>query len=378
MKALIIADDLTGALDTGAAFAAASLRTRVCVRIPVPDEEWTRADTDVLSINAQTRHLAPEEAFRIVYGLCAAAKAHQVPCIYKKTDSALRGNVGAELAAMRCCLELSSLPFVPAYPVLGRTVRDGILYIDGVPAVQTALGKDSFDPLESSVVSDILQKTAPKTEADCIEVYDAQTDADLLHAGTVLQERIFFSAGCGGFAKVLAARLTGQLSCDPSVISDGNPPGCGGMLLLCGSLHNASLSQVRCAKAAGLPVHALPAHPQADFVQLICEELDSPGISILSSEGLSSKAEADTAGEALLRALCPSRRIRTLCVFGGDTFAAAMNALDISTLHICRELFPGVVLSAARTDQGRLFVISKAGSFGSPDLIVRLHGALRT
>jgi NAD(P)-dependent dehydrogenase (short-subunit alcohol dehydrogenase family) len=139
-----------------------------------------------------------------------------------------------------------------------------------------------------------------------------------------------------------------------------------------------ALRQVRCAKAAGLPVHALPAHPQADFVQLICEELDSPGISILSSEGLSSKAEADTAGEALLRALCPSRRIRTLCVFGGDTFAAAMNALDISTLHICRELYPGVVLSAARTDQGRLFVISKAGSFGSPDLIVRLHGALRT
>ena len=59
MKTIIIADDLTGALDTGVQFAAASLRTQVCVDAVIPAQEWERADTQVRCINAGSLHLPP-------------------------------------------------------------------------------------------------------------------------------------------------------------------------------------------------------------------------------------------------------------------------------------------------------------------------------
>ena len=65
-KLLIIADDLTGALDTGVKFAEAGLKTAVSTRC-----ESCLADTssDVAVLCADTRHLSGEEAlFQRLHG----------------------------------------------------------------------------------------------------------------------------------------------------------------------------------------------------------------------------------------------------------------------------------------------------------------------
>lgn len=65
---LIIADDFTGALDTGVQFAARGIRTRVTV---APDVDFAACEMDVLVVNTETRHLPAAKAYDIVAELTA-------------------------------------------------------------------------------------------------------------------------------------------------------------------------------------------------------------------------------------------------------------------------------------------------------------------
>ena len=94
---LIIADDFTGALDTGVQFAAHGIRTRVVVD---PEVDFAAQEAQVLVIDTETRHLPASKAYEVVAGLTRRALDAGVRYIYKKTDSALRGNIGAELTAV--------------------------------------------------------------------------------------------------------------------------------------------------------------------------------------------------------------------------------------------------------------------------------------
>ena len=141
---LIIADDFTGALDTGVQFAAYGAATRVMVKDQV---DFASCDAQVLVVDTETRHLPPEKAYQIVEELTRAACRAGIRYIYKKTDSALRGNIGAELAAVLQASNNRQLPFLPAFPQNGRTTRDGIHYVDGVPVTESPFGVDPFEPV---------------------------------------------------------------------------------------------------------------------------------------------------------------------------------------------------------------------------------------
>lgn len=94
----VIADDFTGALDTGVQFASYGAATKVVVGTGLQALE-ADAQTQVLVVDAETRHLPAAQAYDTVYRLVRWAKEKKIGCIYKKTDSALRGNIGAELSA---------------------------------------------------------------------------------------------------------------------------------------------------------------------------------------------------------------------------------------------------------------------------------------
>ena len=93
----VIADDFTGALDTGVQFASYGAATKVVVGTGLQALE-ADAQTQVLVVDAETRHLPAAQAYDTVYRLVRWAKEKKIGCIYKKTDSALRGNIGAELS----------------------------------------------------------------------------------------------------------------------------------------------------------------------------------------------------------------------------------------------------------------------------------------
>ncbi len=147
IRLLIIADDFTGALDTGVKFAEKGAEVRVIVG-EACEFEKTDPQVSVLVVDAETRHLQAKEAYEKVASLVKKARDAKIPYIYKKTDSALRGNVGSELAAVLAAGKASVLPFVPAFPKMGRTTEQGIHYIDGIPVSESVFGSDPFEPVE--------------------------------------------------------------------------------------------------------------------------------------------------------------------------------------------------------------------------------------
>lgn len=424
IRAVIIADDLTGAMDTAVHFAAQGFSTQVLTELPekkggreaesdplFTEDRWLLSDAEVVAVNANSRHLPADQAYRIVYDLAKKAWKAGISCIYKKTDSALRGNVGAELSALRQALGMELLPFIPAYPRLGRTVVDGILLINGIPALQTALGSDPIDPLVSSDVDDILKNTAPAGEAAQIRIFDAASEEDLDRTAEILGDRVFVCAGCGGFAEILAEKLsercgdTGRIV--PENAKDPQIPQ-GGMLLICGSLHENSLLQVEDAGRHGYPVRLIPenilfgearndcscmmkaanAYEDADtvgyeFIKEIEEILTSEKICILTTTDLEKPSDdIDIQNRELVQAgvgrivleVCEAGCINSLCVFGGDTLLAVMRKLGVDLMKIRKEVWPGVVLGSIKYRERTIPVLTKAGSFGAPDLIRKLLG----
>ena len=89
VKLLMIADDFTGALDTGVQFAVRGAKTCV-VTDPDYDFSHTRADVQVLVLDAETRHLEAEKAYKTVFRVVKDALEAGFSYVYKKTDSALR------------------------------------------------------------------------------------------------------------------------------------------------------------------------------------------------------------------------------------------------------------------------------------------------
>ncbi|GAG51605.1 unnamed protein product, partial [marine sediment metagenome] len=118
----IIADDLTGAMDSSGYLANQGFTTNIIID---PDFYST---ADILAINTDSRvddiNTANEKVRRAVRTLTGRI-------IYKKIDSTLRGNIGAELQAAMEELACEKAVVAPAFPSIGRTTVNGVLQVDG-------------------------------------------------------------------------------------------------------------------------------------------------------------------------------------------------------------------------------------------------------
>src|SRR5690242_14446902 len=116
MIAGVIADDLTGAHVMGALLAQAGLD---CILVTSP--EGIR-DAEAVVIDTESRHLAAGSAYERV----RLAASMLTDCsVFKKVDSTMRGPVTAELRALADSFPGETILFTPAYPAMGRTVRNG-------------------------------------------------------------------------------------------------------------------------------------------------------------------------------------------------------------------------------------------------------------
>ena len=132
MKIAIVADDLTGALDAAVPFADLGLGMSVGLQI---EAAGALADSDmpVVSVDACTRHLPPARAAAVVREATERLLALDQRLPFKKMDSTLRGNVGAETLAALAGSGRRSAIIAPAAPRLGRRLSGGRLLVNGEP-----------------------------------------------------------------------------------------------------------------------------------------------------------------------------------------------------------------------------------------------------
>lgn len=405
VKLLVIADDFTGALDTGVQFAASGAETRVVTNIEY-DFSRTGREVQVLVLVAETRHVKWEEAYRMVYGIAKRACESGIPYLYKKTDSALRGNIGSELKAVLDAAGKHTFHFLPAFPRMNRVTRNGIHYIDGSPVHESVFGKDPFEPVTCSYIPDIMRGEVSVTVVESMDgwerqngvmVYDASTDEELMSIGSFLKEKgeLGLTAGCAGFAAVLP-QLLGLSGKRRERISLDKK-----FLVACGSVNPITVRQLDYAERAGMKRIRLTPEQKLEKDYLESEEgnraleewtktaleeeccifdtNDLPGCraacEYAGSHGLSLDELrvriADTLGrvvEHLVRAGVKS----TMLLTGGDTLMGFMRHIGCDEIVPVCEMAPGTVLSQVDIDGRTYSIISKSGGFGEEKLIAEL------
>jgi D-threonate/D-erythronate kinase len=333
---LAIADDLTGALEAGAKFAWHGLQARVTTESSV----LTLPDSPVLVVDTETRHLPESAAEQAVRKVAATASRVSPWLIYKKTDSTLRGNIAAELRAVQDVFPDRALIYAPAYPEMGRTVKNGRLFVWGTPVHQSAFACDPLNPICESDISVVCGNLPAVT------VLDGEFDADLRAAACAVMESVppALAAGPAALAEALAEYLgsTGKRM--------HGWPSSSRALVVNGSLHPASKAQISYARERGF---------FDDRWQ--CFEAESWG---------SGLERARQTGQAV-RHLLDQSPIDTIVVFGGDTAFGIHQALGAPVFESYGEVVKGVPLSFCG---GRLW-ITKAGGFGERDILydIRRH-----
>jgi D-threonate/D-erythronate kinase len=130
---LVLADDFTGAMDTGHGFAARGCAVRVVVAEPNADDtdRPSSGDSDVLAVDLDTRDLEPTAASTAVASFLEAGPVPEL--VYKKVDSTLRGNVVREVDAALEATGAELAVVAPAFPGTGRVTVNGRHLVDGRP-----------------------------------------------------------------------------------------------------------------------------------------------------------------------------------------------------------------------------------------------------
>lgn len=239
----VVADDLTGAGDTAVQFAKCGVRTVIVIP---PDYGGSGNPGDgisdfargagVLVVNTNSRADPPDEAYRKATEAARMLKRAGCYFLYKKIDSTLRGNLGTEIDAVLLQFEARGALVAPAFPRTGRTTRDGVQYLHGIPIGETAISRDPTNPVRESNLPLILARQSrfpvehiplervrrgPQALAALVEgvfangcrpiVLDAVTDEDLQGiAALVLEESLAAGVlwvGSAGLAEHLATFL---------------------------------------------------------------------------------------------------------------------------------------------------------------------------
>ena len=334
---LIIADDLTGALDSSVAFAGPG-RSVLVARKPDAIPALLRQSPDVLAVNTASRECDAEEATRRVAAALAHLPLADIPIIMKKVDSRLKGNIAAEMGALQATLGTRRIIAAPAIPTMGRRVTGGMLTGDGIAA-----------PID--VASRIgISAAIPDTGSD----RDMDNLVRSAGSGTLW-------VGARGLAFALA-RAAGHPEPKPFRLM---PP----LMIVNGSRDPITVAQVERLRARtpvlDAPDGAVPAIAETELPRVV-SICDGGG-------GLSGEAAGARFCDGVSR-LLQALRPRSLLVAGGESCNGILDRLDARSLQVVAELRPGLPVSHAAAPWGNLQLVTKSGGFGTPSLLAEIFG----
>ncbi len=205
---IVIADDITGAAEiAGIAFARGAEVRLVCGSVCGVGN--TTYQTDVTTVIAtDTRSMNEAEATAETKRISTAfgsLKGKEI--IFKKTDSALRGHVVAELTALMEVTGYERAVYLPANPSKGRIIRNGVYYINNVPIHETDF---SFDP-EFPARTSVLRERFPDTESKGIIMPDAESEEDIHNVISTYNDGKTIFAGAADLFSAMIGMGCGRL-----------------------------------------------------------------------------------------------------------------------------------------------------------------------
>lgn len=401
---LVIADDFTGANDAGSGLAQAGARVHVLfgTEAPLPDDA-----ADVLVISTDSRAVsASQAAERVAQVVQHFAAQLQQGWLFKKIDSTLRGNVGAETTAALHASGKRLALVAPAVPRLGRTTREGKVWVNQRLLTDTEFASDPKTPILSPRVLDQMQIDGteidlPTLRSDRLDavlaaahgvvVVDAENEADLARliiAAARLAEKPLL-VGAAGLSDALGAALS---------VRPSRP-----VLAVVGSMSSSAQQQIatllkqRAVEIVDVDIRQLfqqPAWPDRDrwieqaetalragrhtVIRTCQHESQRHDIGHLSQQHSVTRQQLGEAISQLLgeitHSLCRTQLPHALYLSGGDVAIAVAQALGASGFKIQGLVAGCVPHGVLLNSEFTLPVMTKAGGFGDENTLVAAIG----
>lgn len=392
-KYLIVADDFTGANDTGVQLA--NLGVNVNVQFSV-----TGCNGESVVLDSETRNLSVEAASQRIDDMMTKIDLEKYDEVIKKVDSTLRGNIAGEIRAMAKAYQPDVVVFAPALPDQNRTVVNSTLKVNGVRALKTDFAKDPIKPIQTDNVQNLLEQAFPgeahrhyslqeirnvdfRIGVNRYVSFDAENNQDLFRIVSALDnadQKVLWVGSAG----LTTALLMKDFKVAPA-------------LGLVGSVSEITREQLHVAEANGVKLVNIPIYEAYEqqtykpYVDAATAALNTGQDVILMSSAsydrqelpktLKILAKHDFTDEkineltqAVLSGVCRKVLAKSvvsgLFVSGGETAKGFLRIGKATGAQVITEFAPGVPL--LKVDQGDfagMRVVTKAGAFGTRDLI---------
>lgn len=363
----VIADDLTGAAELGGIGVRYGLKTEI--RTAAGMSASVSSAVDLLVIAGDSRSKNERAAVEEMTAISRRIRSLQPDWVYKKTDSVMRGHVIAELETHLEVLDRRLALLVPANPSLGRTIRDGRYFLNGLPVHLSAFAADPEFPVTSSDVQEMLRrgersvyvrKAADELPVRGIVVGEVQDKNSLQFWVRRMPREALPAGGADFFTAILEARV-GRMAMPMAAGFEPNGP----MLFVSGSTFDSSRALIREQFDQGGAVCYMKEH----WATTVTEMLQKEGRAIMAIDAAYRgdtacqlrRRMADAVAAVLLKTL-PGE----LIVEGGSTAFAILEKQGWQSLLPEQELGPGTIRMRVPEAPG-LFLTVKPGSYRWPE-----------
>ena len=390
MLIAVVADDLTGAADTGVQLTRAGYRTAVAFHgSPLPPA----GGLDVVAVDTDSRGMAAGFAARRVVEAAHAIRDADV--VYKKIDSTLRGPVAAEISAALGATGREKAVVAPAFPTAGRTTVSGVQLVRGVPVHETEARRDPRTPVHEGHLPTLLQAVGPVAslsieelrdpetvrralaDARCV-VADAEDEADLEALVRACPDpSAVLWTGSAGLALAFGRVYPGSYGEVPSP----TPQPARSVLVVVGSLSGVARGQLRhlAGEHGAVPVAAGgPGGVVEEAVIAAREALSEGRCAAIYSPEVRGDADAGAVVEALagvVARLSEEGLFDALVMTGGDTAVGVARGLGASGIRLVGEVGAGIP-AGTLIGPRPYAVVTKAGGFGEDGTLVDIVEAL--
>lgn len=366
----VIADDITGAAEIAGMAHRYGLSTTLTTSVPSSIEEGT----DVIVFATDARSVTAAEAYAMTAEVTKAVMAF--PCtdgderklIFRKTDSAMRGNVCEELQAILDNSPYNRALYVPANPSKGRIIKDGTYYVNGTPIAETDF---RFDPEFPAVTSSVAERFPDLPFANA----ESKTDIDRAVASALTAGDTLLAGAADLFCS-LVEQLFNKEPHEPleksSPLSLSSP-----MIVVRGSTQSKALD-------LGMPVETMPMDvfyecaDASSWTEAILPRYTKAGSTVLTIGDKEVRTGKDAAVYlrrtmaevccAMLDAALPAE----LVIEGGATAFAILSQTPWHTFTVTDEIAPGVVrIKPLNAD---IHITMKPGSYAWGNLFGQQYG----
>lgn len=387
MKITVIADDFTGANDVGIQLNRYGLNTASVI----DDIE----ESDVVVYDTETRNSSGEIAKKIVAEKFKEIKENGFDYFYKKIDSTLRGNIAEEIYAITENLnENEKIAVVPAFPLIGRVIKDGEHYLNGVKLVESEIAKDPISPVKEGNLKKIFNRSIHisaeeikngsaenkiRESNEKIVIFDSESEDELEECAKFIVRTGIdrYIAGSAGIMNYL-----------PELWGAKNR-----VIIISGSCSTASIEQMEYfidenfeeIDERRIDVKNRNSENQIYkmnrdiVVRSIVYRSDAEKVMKMFNEKGVSRKEAgniisDYIAEESVKYITENS-IKNIIILGGETSYKVLKKMEIKGLKIEFEIETGIAV--AKTENMRYNIIVKPGNFGSKECIDKCYKILK-